>query len=574
MTLFVELALIIVLAAVMAFAMRILRQPLIVGYIATGIIVGPYVLNLLHAREEMELFSTIGISILLFIVGLTLNPDIIREVGKSSAVTGIGQVIFTSVIGFFLMQFLGFDTVTSLYTALALTFSSTIIILKLLTDRGDTGKLYGKLSIGFLLIQDLVATMILLIVAIIGGMSFASDATIVQYAVVAAQQFGVLFAKGAGIAAILYMISKYILPRFSAIVAHNQEVLFIFSIAWGLGLAALFAAIGFSIEIGALIAGAMLAVSPFAYEIGARMKPLRDFFIVIFFILLGANMVLSQFAVIIVPAIVLSLFVLIGNPLIVILLMNLLGYRTKTAFMSGLTVAQISEFSLILVALGYNLGHIPQEIVSLVTLVGIITITASTYLILYADQIYILMSNILERTVPRKNHYQQSPERESQSEAILFGYDYAGHGFVHAMKNVTQKYLVVEYDPEVIARLKESQITSRYGDAEDFEFLGEIGFADAKLVISSIPYIKTNLLLVQHYRAHNPTKGIIIAVANGLEEAKELYAAGASYVVMPYHIGSHFVADLVAKYHFDVQGFQSERNKHLAHITSPQHKEM
>ncbi len=570
MTLFVELSLIIVMAASMAFVMRLLRQPLIVGYIATGIIVGPYVLNLLHAREEMELFSKIGISILLFIVGLTLNPDIIREVGKSSAVTGIGQVLFTSVIGFFLMQALGFDIVTSIYTALALTFSSTIIILKLLADRGDMGKLYGKLSIGFLLIQDLVATMILLVVAIIGGMDFAQDATFGEYATVAATQFGTLFLKGALISVVLYVVSKYVLPRFSALVAHNQEVLFIFSIAWGLGLASLFQAIGFSIEIGALIAGAMLAVSPFAYEIGARMKPLRDFFIVIFFILLGANMVLSQLGVILVPAVILSFFVLIGNPLIVIFLMNILGYRTKTAFMSGLTVAQISEFSLILVALGYSLGHITQEIVSLVTLVGIITITASTYLILYADKIYALTHDFLDRIVVRKNHKTSHAQSQEYADAILFGYDYAGHGFLHAMKYVTDKYVVVEYDPDVVAQLRSSGIPHHYGDAEDFEFLDEIGFAHAKLVISSIPYIKTNLLLVQHYRAVNPD-GIIIVVANELHEAKELYLAGASYVVMPYHIGSHFAADLIEKYRFDVCGFEKERNKHLARITSTEH---
>ncbi len=573
MTLFVEVSLIIVIAAMLAFMAYLLRQPLIVGYIATGVIVGPYALDFLHAHEEMELFSKIGISILLFIVGLTLNPDIIREVGKSSAVTGIGQVVFTSVIGFFIMLLLGFDVVTSIYVALALTFSSTIIILKLLTDRGDTGKLYGKLSIGFLLIQDLVATIILLAVTIIGGADFPENATPLVYGTIAVQQFSVLFLKGTAVVIILYLISRYILPRFSVIVAHNQEILFIFSVAWGLGLAALFSTLGFSIEIGALIAGALLAVSPFAYEIGARMKPLRDFFIVIFFILLGANMVLSQFTVIVMPAIILSLFVLIGNPLIVIFLMKLLGYRTRTAFMSGLTVAQISEFSLILVALGYNLGHLSQYAVSLVTLVGIITITASTYLIIYADTIYAVIKPMLDYMVPRRKSKKYGDSDEATVDAILFGYDYAGHGFVQALQCITKKYLIVEYDPEIIARLKEAGLPARYGDAEDAVFLDEIGFTQAKMIISSIPYLKTNLFLVKRYRAHN-THGIIIVVANELKEVKELYDAGASYVVMPYHIGSHFVADFVTKYKWDARGFERERSKHIHHIMSPRHKEI
>jgi Kef-type K+ transport system membrane component KefB len=244
---FLELSLIITFATVIALLMKLLRQPLIVGYIATGIIVGPYALNILHSQHELELFSKIGISILLFIVGLTLNPDIIREVGKTALITGIGQVVFTSVIGFLILIGLGFNPITSAYIAVALTFSSTIIILKLLTDRGDTNKLYGKISIGFLLIQDLVATLILLIVTIAGS---ATTSDMIGNSAIF-KELGWLLIYGVGISIVLYGISKYILPRFSAVVADNQEVLFIFSIAWGLGLASLFHVIGFSIEIGA-----------------------------------------------------------------------------------------------------------------------------------------------------------------------------------------------------------------------------------------------------------------------------------------------------------------------------------
>ena len=282
MPIFIELSLILVLASLLALFMRILRQPLIVGYIATGILVGPYFLNLLHSQESLELFYKIGISILLFIVGLTLNPDIVREVGKISFVTGIGQVIFTSFIGYFIIYSLGLDISGSLYTAIALTFSSTIIILKLLIDRGDAGKLYGKISIGFLLVQDLVATIILLLVTAIGSVT-----TLAVTVGAVTSELLYLFVYGGLVSFLLYFISKYILPKVVSFVGANQEVLFIFSIAWGLGLSSLFYVIGFSIEIGALIAGVMLAVSPFAYEISARMKPLRDFFILIFFILLG-----------------------------------------------------------------------------------------------------------------------------------------------------------------------------------------------------------------------------------------------------------------------------------------------
>lgn len=568
MQIFTELSLILVLATAVSLCMRVLKQPLIVGYIATGILVGPYALNLLHSQEEMELFSKIGISILLFIVGLTLNPGIVREVGKTSAVTGIGQVFFTSVIGFFIVRMLGFDTTASLYIAIALTFSSTIIILKLLADRGDLGKLYGKISIGFLLVQDLVATIVLLGITAFGTLASAYGTA--DMSSLLGAELVRLFVYGSCISVVLYCVSKYVLPRFVSYVSGNQEVLFIFSIAWGLGLASLFHYIGFSVEIGALIAGVMLAVSPFAYEIGARMKPLRDFFILIFFILLGAQMVLSQFSVLIVPAAILSVFVLIGNPLIVFLLLNVLGYRTKTAFFAGLTVAQISEFSLILAALGYSLGHLSQEAVSLVTMVGIITIAGSSYFILYANELYSVTRRCLEFISIRKHHRREAASGSDSPDIIIFGYDRVGHEFVSAVLEMSSKYLVVDYNPQSIQRLQKNRVPFRYGDAEDVEFLQDIGFQGARLIVSTIPEHATNLLLVQFYRKINAS-GIIVVLAHRLQDAEELYVAGASYVVMPHHLGAHHAARMIARHGFDPSEFEKEKNTHLARLAKQAH---
>lgn len=561
MPIFIELSVIVVLATIIALIMKLLRQPLIVGYIATGVIVGPYALNLLHSENELELFSKIGISILLFIVGLMLNPEVIKEVGKTSFLTGLGQVLFTSLLGFFIAFAFGFNIVSALYISVALTFSSTIIILKLLTDKGDTNKLYGKISIGFLLVQDLVATIILVIISVFGRIS---DSGVSGTSVAAIVLFKLLIV-GTIIVTVLYLISKYVLPRLSWLIGSNQEVLFVFSIAWGLGIASLFHVIGFSIEIGALIAGAMLAVSPFAYEIGSRMKPLRDFFILIFFILLGSQLVLDNFSVILVPAVFLSLFVLIGNPLIVFFILNVLGYRNKTAFLSGLTVAQISEFSLILVALGYSFGQISIEVVSLVTLVGIITIAGSTYLIVFSDKIYILLKDFLELISWRKKHAREHRLNSDDSEILIFGYDRVGQDFVSAAQTMNKKFTVIDYNPQSIKRLRDKNIPHRYGDAEDVEFLQEINFHSAQLIISTIPDHKVNLLLVDYYRREN-SKGIIILISNQARDAKELYAHGASYVVMPHYLGAHHAALMIARHGFDAAGFTAERNIHLVKL--------
>ncbi|MDO8566811.1 MAG: cation:proton antiporter [bacterium] len=559
MTLFVELSLIVVVATVISLVMKLFKQPLIVGYITAGILVGPYALNILQAHEEIEFFSRIGVAILLFIVGLMLNPDVMREVGKTSVVTGIGQVVFTSIIGFFIIRILGFDTVASLYIAVALTFSSTIIILKLLSDRGDTQKLYGKIAIGFLLVQDIIAIMLLLAITVLAPTAVTSTA---GFSGAIISEIAILFVKGAGTTILLYLTARYILSSVSKFVAGYQEVLFMFSLAWGLGISSLFYMLGFSIEIGALAAGVTLAASPFAYEIASRLKPLRDFFIMFFFILLGSELIIGQISLILLPAILLSVFVLIGNPLIMFVLLNLLGYRTRTSFMAGLTVAQISEFSLILIALGYSFGHVTQEIVSLVTLVGVITIAVSTYFILYADRIYLWSKPFLNLIMIRKSPLRESAREEDQVDVIIFGYDRVGYDFVKTAQEIGATYFVVDFNPRSIARLAANNIPHRYGDAEDVEFLQEIGLTKARLVISTIPDLKTNLLLVDQYRSHNST-GIIIPISHDVENTKELYNAGASYVVMPHHLGANFAASLIHTHRFDSDAFEMEKTKHV-----------
>ncbi len=564
MTVFIELSIILGIATLVSLIMKVLRQPLIIGYIITGILAGPYVLNILQSNGEMELFSKIGISILLFIVGLTLNPDIIREIGKTSFITGIGQIIFTSLIGFFFVSFLGFDLISSLYISVALTFSSTIIVLKLLNDRGDNNKLYGKISIGFLLVQDLVAVIIFLGITTVSGVLNSGE---VNTVLAIEKNLLILLSYGALASFVLYLISKYILPKLVDFVGGNQEILFIFSIAWGLGLAALFYSLGFSIEIGSLIAGIMLAASPFAYEIGAKMKPLRDFFILIFFILLGSQIILSQLSVIILPSLVLSLFVLIGNPLIVYVLLNLLKYRTRTAFMSGLVISQVSVFSLILVALGYSFGQIDQTIVSIVTLVTVITILGSTYLMHYADWIYNKIFKFLLFISINKHNHPKLVSLESSPEIIIFGYDRVGYDFVSVAKKITKNYLVVDYNPTSIKRLEKNHIPNKYGDAEDIEFLKEIGFQHSRLIISTIPEHRTNILLVQYYRKVNK-KDIIIVIAHKVSDAEALYEAGASYVVMPHHLGAQHAALMITKYGLDVEGFKEERDSHLTKLSN------
>ncbi len=563
MDVFLEISLIIGIATLIAFLMRLLRQPLVVGYILTGIIVGPYFLNLIASRDYIELFSKLGIAILLFIIGLSLRLDIIREVGKISIIAGLGQVIATSILGYVIMRALHFAEVPSIYAALALTFSSTIIIFKLLSDKGDLNKLYGKIAIGLLLVQDIFAAVVLLVISVF-GLSSAAHGNIPLYAL------GLLF-KGALFFALLYLTGKHILPKLSNFFARSQELLFLFSMCWGLGLAAVFYLFGFSLEIGALSAGVALASSNFSDEIGSRMKPLRDFFILLFFVFLGSQIVFPDLHSVALPAILLSLFVLIGNPIIVIVLMNLLGYKRRTAFQVGLTVAQISEFSLILMALGFSFGQVPEDVVSLITLVGIITITASTYLVQHSEKIYPAVKDFLWLFEWRKKPKHMPAEHDTRDrDMIIFGYDRVGYDFVNVAQKMNINYLVVDFNPTSIKKMERARIPHIFGDAEDAEFLDEISVARAKIVVSTIPEFKANMSLVHYYRNRNPG-GIVIVISHSIKDAHELYRRGASFVVMPHYLGARFASRMIESHGLEPAGFEMEKKRHLMDLERRQH---
>ena len=548
---FIVLSLILIIAVAVSGFMRLLKQPLIIGYIITGVIVSRYLINITDSSVSISTFAEIGVALLLFLVGLNLNPKMIKEVGKVSIITGVGQVVFTSVIGFGIAVYFGFSVITSAYIAVALTFSSTIIIMKILSDKGDLETLYGRIAIGFLIVQDLIAIFILMAIS---SVSSGADFTNIALQTVL---------KGAGLVIFVFLIGVYILPQLTKAVARSQEFLLLFSIAWSLAVASLFLYFKFSIEIGALLAGITLSLSPYRYEISSRMRPLRDFFIVMFFVLIGTQMVFSDISQYIYPIIAFSAFVLIGNPLIVMVLMGLLGYTKKNSFLAGLTVAQISEFSLILIALGVKLGHLPLEILSLVTAVGIITIAGTTYFITYGSRIYPYLSRYL--SIFEKNGKkidEHAYHQDKAYEILLFGHNRIGYDLLESFKKLKKKFLVVDYNPEIVINLAKEGIDCKYGDASDSELLDGLNLNKAKAVISTIPDVDTNLLLINKIKEikGNP---IIVVVAHRIEDALKLYEEGATYVIMPHFLGGKQASFLLEKHGFDINKFLKEKFVHI-----------
>jgi Kef-type K+ transport system membrane component KefB len=522
---FYEFAIILAIAAGVGAVGRVLKQPLIVMFIAVGICVGPAWLGIATAGDQIELLAKMGIAILLFLVGLRLDMHVIRSMGKVALATGMGQVLFTSVVGFLICLLLGMAFTPALYVAIALTFSSTIIIVKLLSDKREIDSLHGRIAVGFLIVQDMVVVLAMIGMSAIGvaqeGQTWVNVGLIVVK--------GLLLLLGIGLS------MRFVLPRIVRAMAQAQELLTLFAIAWAMVLAALGDGLGFSKEVGAFLAGVSLASTPFRESIGSRLVSLRDFLLLFFFIELGTALDLSQVGPQIVPAIILSLFVLIGNPLIVIAIMGLMGYRKRTGFLAGLTVAQISEFSLILGALGVSLGHIGDETLALITLVGLITIGLSTYLILYSHPIYERIApalSIFERQIPYRELRDEDRAVENP-EFIIFGLGRYGNNLARALRQRDERVLGVDFDPQIIATWHRQEHAAQYGDADDPELAASLPLHQARWVVCTVPRLETNSTLLNSLREYG-YQGKVAVTAHHPGDIELLRNAGADLVLLPF----------------------------------------
>jgi len=547
---FIELGIIVFIAVIITAIMRALKQPLLIGYILTGIIVSPYFLNVAKG-DFISVFAQIGVALLLFLVGLNLNPKVLKEVGKVSLFTGIGQIVFTTGIGFLICLLLGFSVIISLYVSIAIAFSSTIIIMKLLSDKNALDALYGKISVGFLVVQDIVAIIILIVI------SSLKDGF----------NIGVLINVGIGIFLIIFLsiISIYLLPRFVKFVAKSQEFLLLFSISWCISLAALFYAFNFSIEIGALLAGFFLSFLPYRQEINFKLRPLRDFFLISFFVYLGLHMTFGNIGQYILPIIILSLLILIGNPIIVLIIMGKMGYTKKTGFMAGLTVAQISEFSLILIALGVTVGHINSDILSVVTIIGLITIIGSSYMIIYSEKLFCKISSFLSIFERKDKKIDDITYKKHVYDYVIFGYNRLGYNLVNSLKKSKKNILVIDYNPEKIKQLEKNKIDFIYGDVSNLELLCELDLSKTKTIISTISDLDADLLLIKKVKEHN-YKIKLIFVADDVDMALKLYNFGADYVIMPRYLSSYYITNLINIDEHSKDRLAKERINHITDL--------
>jgi hypothetical protein len=431
--------------------------------------------------------------------------------------------------------------------------------MKLLSDKKALRTVYGRYTIGLMLIQDIIAiALIIVLPSLKEGAIFLA--------------LGLLLIKFLILLLAVYILAKLMLPVILARAAKQGEFLMIFTIAWCFAVAGLGKMTGISLEVGAIIAGLSLGSSVYREEIGSRIKPIRDFFIALFFIILGSEMNLSNLREAILPGMAISLFVLLGNPFILYILYRFLKFTRRNSFLAALTAAQVSEFGFVFLYLAGQLGYVNGEIMSVFTIVALSTIFASSYLITYSEKVFKILHPLFKAFGPDKNESQK--ESVSRHDFLVLGYHRLGWKICELLKEKEVDFAVVDNDPAAIRKLESRNIPCFYGDVSDVEFLAELPLDEIKMIISTLPDADDQLTFIKHLRLTNE-KSVIIANLAHSKFLDEMYGAGADYIMMPHLISGEWMSGILRKYKWDRRTFnrlyRQQREEMLLRYTLGHH---
>lgn len=576
---FVNLAMVFIVASILGFIARALKQPKIPFYVLAGLLMGPFGYSLANKYGLISFFSNkftlditnlfiqnpevisflaeLGIALLLFVAGLELNLKKLKKIGKVATIGGTIQVFVIFVVGFALSLVLGFVFLEAIYIAAILAFSSTIVVIKLLGDRNEISSLHGRIILGFLLVQDFFAVLML---------SFLSSSSGFSLNIIWAG-----FLKMFLLLIIAVVTGKFIFPYIFRISAKSNELLllsalsacFIFSL-FALGF-------GFSIAIGAFIAGITLANLPYNIEIIGRMNSLRNFFVILFFVSLGLKFFIAVNGAFLLSFLILFAFVILFKPFIIWLIITLFNYTKSVSFFSSISLAQISEFSLIIILYGSELGHISKSTYSIILLLSVVTMSVSSYFVEYKSEIYSFLSPIFFHLHPKSlkvSQYEYLPKQKKYS-VILMGVNRVGSSIISSLKKLKKNVLVVDYNPEVIKYFIHKKQPCLYGDMGNLETISRINFEDADIVISTVPIFKYNKTLfrkIKKYHEEKKRKLKIILTADKIEHALDLYEMGADYVILPHLLGGEYVSLLMHDLNKNKKILNTVRKEHIKQL--------
>ncbi len=544
---FLQLGLVVIAAALAAFVLRLLRQPQILAYVLVGILITP-VFGLITDTTVIESMSTIGIAFLLFLVGLEMDLKALKNVAYLSTIGGIIQMVILFTFGYFIALLLGYLSLEAAYIGLLLTFSSTMLVMKLLSDKRELNTLHGRIAIGILLMEDIVAIFALSVLTSVNGFTLPL--------------LGIALLKFVSLFAAAFLLGKFVFPSIFKFAAQKQELLLIVSLAVCFLFSLGYYYLGFSVAVGAFIAGVALGNLKYNLDIVAKVKSLRDFFALLFFVSLG--MVLSMPSL---GRIWMSLLILLGvvfllKPLITMTICSLFKYTKKPAFLTASSLAQVGEFSLIIAAQGLILGHISQDVFSLVVMVALVSFTFTSYFIKYDRWLYKVVRKPLKIFDIFTTEGLEYLPTEAKPTTVLCGYNRIGYSILKIFRREKEKVLVVDYNPEVIDKLVKEGHHCIYGDVTDEEIIERMNLRKISLLISTVPEMKDNIYLLRKVREINPRAEVIVT-GSDIDEALRLYDLGADYVILPHFLGGEHVSHLIGRVGKKKLKLHEEKKRHI-----------
>lgn len=541
----------ILAATIMAYIGNVLKQPLLLAYIAAGIVIGPRIgLGLVKDINDIETISHFGLILLLFLIGLEIDIKKLKESGKSLLVGGLSQFPITALmgVGFFLLlgYTFGDGKYDLLYLAACCSLSSTAIVVKLLYGKFELDTLAGRITLGILVFQDIWAILLL------GIQPNLADPDIFQILL--------SFGKGILLVVLSMIISKYILPRIFKSIAKLPELVLISSLGWCFLVCWAAAFFNLSLEMGALIAGVAISTFPYNLDVIAKVVNIRDFFVTLFFVSLGMQ-IPNPFdnPSILITAAIASAFLISSRFLSIFPVLYSLKNGLRISLLTFINLSQISEFSLVIATIGVAAGHITRDTMSVIIFVFVITSILSTYMIKYNDSIQKALAFLLQKLGLKDI---QSAEHEDEiavdREIALLGFYRTASSLVHELisneqnKNTAirlkDRIVVVDFNPEIHESLQSRGIKVVYGDISHLDTLHHAGIQDVKIVISTIPdtiLVGTdNLKIIKHIKEICPHAKIIVT-AESIERALKMYAEGADYVFIPRILAAQNLIEMV-----------------------------
>ena len=564
-----SIGLCIAVAAALAFIAHRLKQPLLLAYLLAGVVIGPRIgFGLISDEGDIQTVAEIGLILLLFMIGLELDLRKLVSAGRPVIVTGLLQVPLCVALGLGFFAAIGFPLVAgdfrALYLAVCLALSSTMIVVKLLYDKFELDTLPGRITLGVLIFQDI----------------FAIVALGIQHNLANPEIGKVLLSLtgGAILVAAALLISKYVLPPLFRSVAKLPELVLIGSLAWCFVVCAAASAAGLSREMGALIAGISISTFPYNLDVIAKVISIRDFFVTLFFVALGMQIPMPSVGILGL-ALVASLFLVASRFVVVFPILRALRQGHRTSLLPAINLAQMSEFSMVIAAIGLASGHIDAKTASLLIFVFAFTSVASTYLIGYSHPLQAMVTRWLSSLSVKDLDEGQAATPETPAfadkDVVLLGFFTEASALVHEYEmgetaqaqDMLARLLVIDFNPEVHAELTRRGIACKYGDVANMDTLHHAGVHDAKLVVSTIPdaILKgtDNMRLLKQSRRLWPGAKVIVT-ANRAASALALYEAGADFVFVSRLHSAAERARVLEQALAD--GFERVRDEHIAQI--------